>query len=591
MYIPKEPNFSPSEKLQCENAISKLIEKGAISKCLPHANQFISSYFLRDKPDGSKRFILNLKKLNNFIKAEHFKMEDRKTVTFLLERSDYLATIDLHDAFFLVPVHVQSRKYLRFVFQNILYEFCCLPFGLNVSPYVFTKILKPAFQFLRSQKLRSVVYLDDILMFGRTKRDCEKNIEITKDLLESLGFILNMKKCNLNPSNSCEYLGFDFDSVKYCISLTDKKRKKLLNLVDHYRKKTKCKIREWAQFVGNLIAAAPAVKYSFVYIKSLERCKYVGLLKHNGNYDENLCLSDEVYEDLNWWIRQLPTAVNPIRSQNYTIEIFSDASTTGWGIYCNDIKSRGWWSDEEKTHHINFLELKAAYYGLLCFAKDLRSCEILLRIDNTTAISYINKSGSIQFPKLSALSKKIWKWCEDRNLYIFASYIKSSNNIEADEQSRLKSEETEWSLAEYAFKKIHDRFGPFDVDLFASNINAKCENFYSWFPDPEAIAIDAFTVSWSNIYFYAFPPFSLILRTLRKICVDKAKGILVVPYWPTQAWFPMFLNLRISKIIYFKPNKTLISSPFRDAYPTWQCLTLVAAALSGDLSITEESLL
>lgn len=136
-------------------------------------------------------------------------------------------------------------------------------------------------------------------------------------------------------------------------------------------------------------------------------------------------------------------------------------------------------------------------------------------------------------------------------------------------------------IARYAFDIIFNNFSPFDIDLFASKINNKCKKFVSWFPDPEAFAIDAFNLSWSNIYFYIFPPFYLILKILRKIRHDRATGVLVVPYWPTQAWFPMFKDLQNSKMIILKPDKKLISSPFRKEYPTWKSLTIVAATLSG----------
>lgn len=111
-----------------------------------------------------------------------------------------------------------------------------------------------------------------------------------------------------------------------------------------------------------------------------------------------------------------------------------------------------------------------------------KSYEILLRIDNTTAISYINKMGSVQFPKLSLLSRQIWQWCEQRSIWIHASYIASCENVDADRESRIKSEETEWELADSAFSRISTSFGSPTIDLFASNINAKCATFYSWFP-------------------------------------------------------------------------------------------------------------
>lgn len=57
--------------------------------------------------------------------------------------------------------------------------------------------------------------------------------------------------------------------------------------------------------------------------------------------------------------------------------------------------TNGWWSEADQENHINFLELLAIYYGLKCFARTVKDVHILIRIDNTTAISHINKIGGI----------------------------------------------------------------------------------------------------------------------------------------------------------------------------------------------------
>lgn len=70
-------------------------------------------------------------------------MEDTKTVQRLLQRGGFMATIDLKDAYYAVRIHKDSRRFLRFSFGNKLYEFRYLPFGLSLSPWIFTKLLKP----------------------------------------------------------------------------------------------------------------------------------------------------------------------------------------------------------------------------------------------------------------------------------------------------------------------------------------------------------------------------------------------------------------------------------------------------------------
>jgi len=153
-------------------------------------------------------------------------------------------------------------------------------------------------------------------------------------------------------------------------------------------------------------------------------------------------------------------------------------------------------------------------------------------------------------------------------------------NIIADAESRLAEPDTEWSLSEEVFHRVLETFGPFNIDLFASLNNNKCEAYVSWFPDPGAIAVDAFTLSWENLDFYAFPPFILLPRVLRKIVDDEAMGTIVMPWWPSQAWFPLFRRLLTSEPLIFSPNRSLLSSPFRKQHPAWRSLSLGVARLS-----------
>lgn len=128
------------------------------------------------------------------------------------------------------------------------------------------------------------------------------------------------------------------------------------------------------------------------------------------------------------------------------------------------------------------------------------------------------------------------------------------------------------------------RFGQPKVDLFATNNNTKCRIFCPWFPYPEAKEIDAFSTDWSNLVFYAFPPFAFILKVIRKIINDQAEGILVVPNWPSRLWFPLFNELLVSPPIYFVRDIYLLRSPFREFHTARKSLTLVEGKLSGERS-------
>lgn len=87
--------------------------------------------------------------------------------------------------------------------------------------------------------------------------------------------------------------------------------------------------------------------------------------------------------------------------------------------------------------------------------------------------------------------------------------------------SRTLLAETEWSLNQQVFDYITQCLGYAEIDIFASMNNNKCQRYISWLRDPGAEAVDAFTIHWGNLFFYAFPLFSQILRTLQKIISDR----------------------------------------------------------------------
>lgn len=185
-----------SEEKAIERSISDLLTSGAISRVKSCVGQYISKIFLVPKSDGSNRLILNLKSLNSYLHSEHFKLEDHKTVTKIMQNDIFMGSIDLKDAYLMVPIFKPHRKYLRFTIKGSLYQYNSMPFGLNCAPPVFTKLMKPVLSFLRCRGYMSVLYLDDFLLFGTSYGNCLENITTTISLLEDLGFIINYNKYN-----------------------------------------------------------------------------------------------------------------------------------------------------------------------------------------------------------------------------------------------------------------------------------------------------------------------------------------------------------------------------------------------------------
>ena len=143
--------------------IAKLLSKRVIEPT-GHSHGEISDIFLRTKKYNSYRMILNLKKLNLYASKTHFKMDTLNTVIKLIEKDCYMASIDLKDAYYAVSIKPADRKYLRFMWRDILFQFTCLPNSLSCAPREFTKLLKPALSTLHLRGHVSSAYLNDMYL-------------------------------------------------------------------------------------------------------------------------------------------------------------------------------------------------------------------------------------------------------------------------------------------------------------------------------------------------------------------------------------------------------------------------------------------
>ena len=103
-------------------------------------------------------------------------------------------TIDLKDAYFLVPIHRIHRIYLRFAFGGIAYQFNALPFGLSLAPRVFTKCVEAAITPLRLRCLRVYNYLDDWLVAAHSEAAAVQDGRLVVAHLYRLGFVITGKK-------------------------------------------------------------------------------------------------------------------------------------------------------------------------------------------------------------------------------------------------------------------------------------------------------------------------------------------------------------------------------------------------------------
>ena len=143
--VPFPYKFTQTEIYVINNEVLKFCHKGIIEPALHVAGEFISNIFLRLKPNGQVRLILDLTLFNKYVQYKHIKMFSLETARDRVTHDSWLASVDLKDAYYTIPIYQHDRKFLGFFWDNTLYEFTCMPNGLACCPRIFTQIVKPDF--------------------------------------------------------------------------------------------------------------------------------------------------------------------------------------------------------------------------------------------------------------------------------------------------------------------------------------------------------------------------------------------------------------------------------------------------------------
>ncbi|KZS09154.1 Uncharacterized protein APZ42_026644 [Daphnia magna] len=207
------------------------------------------------------------------------------------------------------------------------------------------------------------------------------------------------------------------------------------------------------------------------------------------------CEGAEARKDLEWWVNNLSKAQDKVFLPNTPdLEIYTDASLSGWGACCNEVITRGTWTLSDSRKHINELELLAALFALQVFAAVSKKISLRFFMDNSTAVAYIKHGGGSRSQALTEISTQLTTWCEDRSISLEVVHLADKLNSIADAESRAGMDSGNWKLDPLVFNRIQDLW-PSAVDAFATPWNVQRPSFISWHPQPGAMAKNAFSVN------------------------------------------------------------------------------------------------
>ena len=221
----------------------------------PVANQnslgFYNRLFLVPNPNNRWRPILDLSTLNTFLNTEPFKVETPETTRTSLQLGEWVTSIDFKDAYFHIPIHSQSRKYMRFHIHGQSYQFKALPFGLFTAPMEFTVVTKEVKLMALQRGIKIHQYLDDWLVRATSHQTCLQHTQTLVAPCRELGWLVNKEKSELEPKQIFNFLGYQFNLREGKVRPTPERWQTLTDKILSILSGPVCPVRQFMSLIGH----------------------------------------------------------------------------------------------------------------------------------------------------------------------------------------------------------------------------------------------------------------------------------------------------------------------------------------------------
>ena len=292
---------------------------------------FYSRLFLVPKPHQRWRPVIDLSRLNIFLLVQWFKMEIPESIRASLIPREWVSSIDLADTYLHIPIHPNSRKYLRFCHRSQVFQFTSLPFRLATAPQVFTMIVKEVKLMALSRGFRLNQYLDDLLIRAQSQGEAQVNTQTVVDLTQSLGWIINQEKSELKPTQVFSFVGCEYHLDSALVKPTQERWLKLQDLILQLKSKH---VQKWqhvltARCLMSLIGLLASTE-KMVPEGRLHMRPFQFHLKEHWRFprslDTLLPWTETVSTHLEWW--QDPTNVmkgSDLHPKDHSIQLCTDA--------------------------------------------------------------------------------------------------------------------------------------------------------------------------------------------------------------------------------------------------------------------------
>ena len=378
-----------------------------------------------------------------------------------------------------MSIYPPHRKFLRFGFDGRVYQYTVLPFGMSLSPRVFSKCTQAAIAPLRARGIRLDTYLDDWLISADSREVAIQHTQMVVSHLTSLGFQLNLEKSSLVPSQRATFLGVMLDSTTLRARLSQERIDTFLTCARSLRLGNLVPYRTCMRIAGFMASTIHLIRLGGFHMRPFLHWM-LALRIPSSQGQQQVLVTEACARTLRPWLQvEFLTEGVSVGPVPYVRTITTDAGMSGWGAILDGRTPRGVWSSDLRSRHINYWELMAVYLALQRFEPLVLGCHVRIRTDNMTTMCYIYKQGGLVSLGLDALARALTLWCDLRLKSIKAVHVPGLQNTGADLLSRGRYYYGDWSLHPGVARQVSTRYGQPEVDLFATAEKTACPLFFA----------------------------------------------------------------------------------------------------------------
>ena len=383
--------FDDVQLKEIATQMDTLLKMDAVEPAIPAKNNVMwrSHCLLVKKSDGSARFCIDFRDLNRVTKKLYPRVHLIDTLLYEAADGVIFSSMDLSKSYWQIPIHVDSRPYTAFHYpvDNTYWQFKVMAFGLTNAPTYFQTLMDGLLAGIDGCR----VYLDDIIVFTRTK---ERHDEVLREIfkrLASLNLRLNFDKCSFYR-NDLDYLGHNIRHGQ--ILITSKRAQDITMMCNPQN------LKELNAVIGKMGFCSAFIQHFATLMDPVY--KYRQSLKPDQPKKEELNVPEHVLQALREMAESIRKAAPLTVDQGGDLKIQSDASKYGLGATLLQLINGKWYpirnisrrfNKSELNYDVTAKEAVAMLEAMKHFRHLMHAKTMLIETDHQPLISMIAGRG------------------------------------------------------------------------------------------------------------------------------------------------------------------------------------------------------